>query len=224
MKVINPLFITIEGGEGSGKSTHSLLLQKYLQNKGFDVILTREPGGTKTGESIRDILLNPKIQLTHLSELFLYEAARAQLINELIIPALESGKVVICDRFTDATIAYQGFARKMDMDLIDLLNTKSTLNIEPSLTIYLDINPKDGLTRAKKLNKEDYGQSGDRIERESALFHKLVRRGYLTLARRYPQRIKRIRTQDSVEETQKLIIKVVDGALDVRKYHRSAKS
>ena len=114
MKKNRPLFITIEGGEGSGKTTHSLLLREYLKNKGFSVILTREPGGTVLAESIRKVILEPDSNLSPLSELLLYEAARAQHIQEIILPALKSGKIVICDRFIDATVAYQGYGRKLD--------------------------------------------------------------------------------------------------------------
>ncbi|MCL2335401.1 MAG: dTMP kinase, partial [Endomicrobia bacterium] len=116
------LFITIEGGEGSGKTTQSLLIKEYLENKGFKTLLTREPGGTALAEAIRKILLEPESNLVPLSELLLYEAARAQHIEEIILPALKAGKAVICDRFTDATVAYQGFGRKIDVALINKLN------------------------------------------------------------------------------------------------------
>ncbi|MCL2390540.1 MAG: dTMP kinase [Endomicrobia bacterium] len=205
-----PLFITIEGGEGSGKTTQSILLKEYLEKKGFKVLRTREPGGTVLAESIRQILLNPDSNLTPLSELLLYEAARSQHISEIVLPALKKGKFVICDRFTDATIAYQGYGRKLDLQLINKLNTTASLELKPVLTIYLDIEPNVGLDKAKNLDKESYGKSGDRIERESLRFHKDVRKGYLSQAKKYPKRIKIIKTNPDVNKTWDLIKKEID--------------
>ena len=196
-----PLFITIEGGEGSGKTSNSLLLKQYLTKKGHKILLTREPGGTILAEVIRKILLNPKSKLTPLSELFLYEAARAQHISEIVRPALEKGFTVICDRFTDATVAYQGFARKLNLDLINKLNSAASFGLTPNLTIYLDIDPKLGLNKAKKLDKESYGKTGDRIEMESLKFHQAVRRGYLSQAKKYPKRIKVVKTNSDINKT-----------------------
>ncbi|MCA6071263.1 MAG: dTMP kinase, partial [Endomicrobium sp.] len=167
MKKKQHLFITIEGGEGSGKTTQSLLLKKYLEQKGYKALLTREPGGTVLAESIRRILLDPSSNFVPLSELFLYEAARAQHVEEFVLPALKAGKVVICDRFIDATMAYQGYGRKLSLPLINKLNMAASFGLMPMLTIYLDIKPSKGLNKAKKLNKESYGGTGDRIERES---------------------------------------------------------
>ncbi|MDR1196520.1 MAG: dTMP kinase [Endomicrobium sp.] len=213
MKRNSDFFITIEGGEGSGKTTHSLLLKKYLESKGFSVLLTREPGGTSLAESIRKILLNPGSNLVPLSELLLYEAARAQHMEEIILPALKSKKAVICDRFTDATLAYQGYGRKLDLTLIKKLNDAASFGITPLITIYMDINPCLGVNKAKGLNKESYGQKGDRIERESLDFHKSVRKGYLELAKKYPERIKKINTKKDINKTQTEIRKVVDTAI-----------
>jgi dTMP kinase len=170
-------------------------------------LLTREPGGTALAEVIRKILLNPKSKLVPLSELFLYEAARAQHIKEIIAPALKSGKVVICDRFTDATVAYQGYARGLDVDLIKKLNDAASFGIKPELTFYLDIDPKLGLKKAKSLDKESYGKNGDRIERESKGFHQKVRKGYLLEAEKNPKRIKIIKTDKDVNKTWKSIEK-----------------
>ncbi|MDR3113861.1 MAG: dTMP kinase [Endomicrobium sp.] len=207
MKKRKSLFITVEGGEGSGKTTHSNLLKDYFIKTGRDVLLTREPGGTVLAEIIRKILLNPKSKLVPLSELFLYEAARSQHIKEIIEPALKSGKIVICDRFTDATVAYQGYARGLDVNLINKLNDAAALGIKPALTFYLDIDPKLGLKKAKSLDKESYGKSGDRIERESKVFHQKVRKGYLAQAKKYPDRIKIIKTDKDVNKTWELIEK-----------------
>ncbi|MDR1695309.1 MAG: dTMP kinase [Endomicrobium sp.] len=205
-----PLFITIEGGEGSGKTTQSILIKEYLEKKGFKVLRTREPGGTVLAESIRQLLLNPDSNLTPLSELLLYEAARSQHISEIVAPALKKGKIVICDRFTDATVAYQGYGRKLDLPLINKLNASAASGLTPVLTIYLDIEPGVGLSKAKKLDKESYGKSGDRIERESLQFHKDVRKGYLLQAKKYPKRIKVIKTNPDVNKTWALIKKEID--------------
>ena len=214
MKKSKPFFITIEGGEGSGKTTHSFLLKEYLEKKGFSVVLTREPGGTALAESIRKIILEPNSNLVPLSELLLYEAARAQHIQEIILPALKSGKVVICDRFTDATIAYQGYGRKLDLALIQKLNDAASFGLKPFITIYMDIDSAVGVSKAKKLDKEFYGKNGDRIEQESLSFHKAVRKGYLALAKKYPKRIKIIRTNPDINKTWALIKKEIDKKID----------
>ncbi|MDR3195607.1 MAG: dTMP kinase [Endomicrobium sp.] len=207
------IFITIEGGEGSGKTTQSRLLKDYLENLGREILLTREPGGTVFAEGIRKILLSPTSRPVPLSELFLYEAARAQHMEEFVIPALKAGKVVICDRFTDATVAYQGYGRNLDLKLINLLNKKATFGVSPKLTVYLDIDPKKGLSKAKILDKEFYGSDGDRIERESVLFHNNVRKGYLSQAKKCPKRIKVIKTQSTPLKTHALIRKYLDAVL-----------
>jgi dTMP kinase len=213
MKKNKGIFITIEGGEGSGKTTQSRLLKEYLEKLGRKVLLTREPGGTLFAESIRKILLSPDSRPVPLSELFLYEAARAQHMDEFVIPALKAGKVVICDRFTDATVAYQGYGRKLDIKLINQLNKEATFGILPNLTIYLDIDPKKGLNKAKFLDKESYGADGDRIERESVVFHNSIRKGYLNQAKKYHKRIKVIKTQSTPLKTHMLIRKYLDMIL-----------
>ncbi|MDR3330835.1 MAG: dTMP kinase [Endomicrobium sp.] len=207
------LFITVEGGEGSGKTTQALLLKEYFEQKGCEVLLTREPGGTVLAESIRGILLNPNSKVVPLSELFLYEAARAQHMEEFIFPALKMGKIVICDRFTDATVAYQGYGRKLSLLLINKLNSLASFGLIPTLTIYLDIAPVKGLDKAKEVDKESYGETGDRIERESLKFHSDVRRGYLIQAKTYPKRIKVIKTQKTPEKTHTLIKKLLNLVL-----------
>lgn len=210
------LFITIEGGEGSGKTTQSLLIKEYLENKGFKTLLTREPGGTALAEAIRKILLEPESNLVPLSELLLYEAARAQHIEEIILPALKAGKAVICDRFIDATAAYQGYGRGLNISFIDKLNAAASFGIKPALTFYLDIDPKLGLKKAKSLDKESYGKNGDRIERESRAFHEKVRRGYLARAKKYPKRIKIIKTDENVNKTWMLIEKQIERQLRIK--------
>lgn len=208
-------FITFEGPEGGGKSTHTMLLEKYLISEGYNVVLTREPGGTKLAEKIRKILLDPDNSITPLTELMLYEAARAQHVANIIVPALEKKMIVICDRYTDATIAYQGYGRKLDIATIRALNKIATLNIVPDLTILMDIPVKQGLDAAKGLNKETY-ISGDRLERESIEFHMKVRKGYLALAKDEPSRIKIVTIKTTQQETSADIIKIVASALQKR--------
>jgi len=206
------MFITFEGCEGCGKSTQSELLKQYLQDKGFNVILTREPGGNIVAEKIRSILLNPNFKIASMCELFLYEAARIQHLYDIIKPNLEKGNIVICDRFTDSTVAYQGFGRKIDVKIIEKINDIATEGIKPNLTIYLDIIPKTGIERAKI--KQDF-TNGDRIEREALKFHNNVRKGFLNLVKKYPKRIKKIKTQETIQQTHKLIIKEIEKCLKI---------
>lgn len=207
-------FITFEGPEGSGKSTHCALLVKYLESKGCNALLTREPGGTPLAESVRSILLNPASTISPMAELLLYEASRAQHITETILPALKSGKIVLCDRFTDATLAYQGYGRNIDIGTIKKLNSIAAQKIKPDLTILLDVPAGKGLKLARNINK-GYGTAGggDRLEMEKLSFHRRVRNGYLSLAKNEPKRIKVIRVRKTVEETQKEIINIIDEEL-----------
>ncbi|MDR2708827.1 MAG: dTMP kinase [Elusimicrobiota bacterium] len=214
MKTRKQILITFEGGEGSGKTTQSKLLAIYLKQKGFDVLVLREPGGCPITEKIRNILLSPdNFKLTSLSELFLYEASRAQLTAEIILPALEAGKIVICDRFTDATIAYQGWGRKLPTAQIEMLNDLACYNLKPAITFYLDIDPQEGLKRAKGLADKPYGLAGDRIEAQNLTFHKNVRNGYLDLCKQYRQRIKQIAADKNIDEIQKIIQAYTDETL-----------
>jgi len=207
-------FITIEGCEGCGKSTQSQLLKRYLQKNGFKVVLTREPGGSTVAEQVRHILLNPKLKIAPLCELMLYESARVQHIEDIVKPNLDKGFIVICDRFTDSTIAYQGYGRKIDIKTIEKLNDIATLGINPDLTIYLDIDPKIGITRAKA--KKCFN-NGDRIEREKIKFHNDVRKGFLALSKKYPKRIKKIEIESTIKDTQILINAEIERFLSKRK-------
>ncbi|MFH1823970.1 MAG: dTMP kinase [Candidatus Firestonebacteria bacterium] len=195
IKVAVP-FITFEGPEGSGKTTQLNKLASYLKSKGFDVVKTREPGGSDIAEKIRKILLDSKnIGLNSKAELFLYLASRAQHIQDVIKPALRRGVVVLCDRFSDSTIAYQGYGRGISKSLISELNKFVTNGIKPDLTIYLDINVKSGLKRANVLKGKK-----DRLERESVVFHNLVRNGYFKIAKLEPDRVKIIRAIGDVNK------------------------
>jgi len=193
------IFITFEGPEGCGKTTHIRLIYDFLKSRSYDCILTREPGGTKTGEEIRRILLHEDgVAISDLAELFLFEAARAQIVEELIEPALRKGKVVLCDRFSDATFSYQGYAGGVDLKSISALDNVATGGLVPDLTILLDIDTVTGLERACK-------KGVDRMEKKKLVYHKKVRAGYLKLAKKYPDRIRVIKVTGSVEETQKAV-------------------
>ncbi len=172
------LFITFEGIDGCGKSTQLALLKEEFTNKGIKFIEVREPGGTAVGEKIRTILLDRKNDsMTRMAELLLFEAARAQITEEVIVPALESGVNVICDRFYDSTTAYQGYANKMGRDLTDFLNLKATNDVSPDITILLDIDPKTAYERRASRGEED------RIEMMGLSYQEVVREGYLELAK-----------------------------------------
>jgi len=177
------LFITFEGIEGCGKTTQVERLVKRLRGHGIQFVRTFEPGGTKIGKTIRKILLDSRNrELSPLTELILYAADRAQHVDEIIKPALDQGKWVICDRFFDATVAYQGSARGQDMELIKILNNRVTHGILPDITFLLDCPAEMGLDRAMKRNENFSVDDQDRFEREKMDFHRAVRRGYLELA------------------------------------------
>jgi dTMP kinase len=201
------LFITFEGGEGSGKSTQAEALKQRLEKLDINVMLTHEPGGTPLGDDIRAWLkgdskaakgkgkksTSQKADIDPGAELLLFNAARAQLVSRVIRPALDSGAVVICDRFYHSTIAYQGHGRGLDLDLINRVNNIATAGLKPNLTILLDIDAKLGLSR-KKLQ--------DRFEREDIEFHKRVRQGYLGMSQKEPQRwlvINAAQAKDEIE-------------------------
>lgn len=173
------LFIVFDGPEGGGKSTQARLLYEHLKKLGYDVVLTREPGGTKMAEMVRKIILSPKLKITPMAELLLYEAARAQHIAEVIAPSLEKNKIVISDRFMDASVVYQGYARGLGVKFVETLNRLVVGNITPDITFILDIHPDEGLSRIKFRTK-----TFDRLEKENIDFHLKIREGYLKLAQR----------------------------------------
>lgn len=188
------VFISFEGIEGSGKSTQAKLLKEFLINSGYDVLLTAEPGGTRIGEEIRRLILSlDNKNMLPLTELLLYNASRIQHIEEIILPSLKIGFVVITDRFTDSTIAYQGYGRKISIDLIIEVDRLINNSLRPDLTILLDLDTKEGLKRNERLNKKD------RLELEDLEFHERVRRGYLEIASKEPDRIKVINALESIE-------------------------
>jgi len=175
------LFITFEGGEGCGKSTQSRLLLKKLEQRNIPVVLTHEPGGTALGNELRKTLKRKRdSSISPQAELFLLAASRAQLAAELIRPALEEGKVVLCDRFTHSTMVYQGYGRGLDFTAIKMVNNMATRNLNPDLIILLDISPEQGLARKRSLK--------DRFELEDLSFHRRVREGYVKMAAAEPDR------------------------------------
>ncbi|HEY6012295.1 MAG TPA: dTMP kinase, partial [Nitrospirota bacterium] len=184
-------FITFEGIEGTGKTTQIVLLQQNLQSRGVRVVLTREPGGTVIGDQIRKILLDPaNTALDPAAELLLYAAGRAQHLREVILPALEGGMIVLCDRFSDATLAYQGYGRGLDFEMILALDQLVTTGMRPELTVLLDIDAATGVARAHGRNRDRGLEAEARFENEEIAFHERVRQGYLTLGRREPGRIR----------------------------------
>ncbi|MGI6005072.1 MAG: dTMP kinase [Christensenellales bacterium] len=172
------LFITFEGQDGSGKSTQIAMLADWLTIEGHEVYNTREPGGTPVGEAIRDILLDPAHRgMTAQCEALLYAAARAQIVREKIVPALEAGRMVLCDRFIHSSLAYQGYGRELGEEAVLSINRPALAGLWPDLTFYFSMEPHQGLDRVK-------GRGLDRLESENGDFHERVRRGFMTLAQR----------------------------------------
>jgi dTMP kinase len=201
-------FISFEGIEGTGKSTQAKLLYTYLREKGADVILTEEPGGTQISVKIREVLLSVEHkEMSPLTELLLYNASRAQHIQEVIMPALDRGAFVITDRFTDSTLAYQGYGRGLDLQLIDSIDLIATGRLKPDITLLLDLDVQTGLKRNRGINKTD------RLELEDVPFHERVRNGYHMLAAKEPTRIKLISVTAGIDEIHKSIIHIISGVL-----------
>jgi dTMP kinase len=207
-------FITFEGPEGSGKSTQIRLLADRLEEQGIEVVSTREPGGTATGEAIRNILQHDAVDeaLGERAELLLFAASRAQLVSQVILPAIEKGSWVLCDRFIDSTMAYQGFARGMDIPSLDAINDFAIHGRKPDLTMLLDLDIERGFERLEE-RYQDGAESHDRFEREARAFHHRVRDGYHALADREPERFRTIDAGRSVEDVSADIWEAVKGAL-----------
>lgn len=196
------LFITFEGIDGCGKSTQSKLLVSYLKKSGYSIVSTREPGGVDLAESLRKLVLAPGAKIVPLAELLIYEAGRAELVQELIRPALKNGKIVICDRFADASLAYQGYGRGLNLKLVRKLNELATGGLKPDLTFLLYIPVR------KRKNKKR-----DRLERESFKFHRNVSRGYQELAAKEPKRFIVVNVQKKINQTQRIIRQHLRGIL-----------
>ncbi|MBR0469417.1 MAG: dTMP kinase [Mogibacterium sp.] len=199
------LFITLEGGDGAGKSTQIRNIEKFFEEKGMTVTHTREPGGTPIGEKLRSILLDPaNTEMEAVTEMLIYAAARSQHVRETVLPALERGEVVICDRFVDSSIAYQAYGRNLG-SMVAEVNGHATGGLRPDITIWLDIDPETGRARATR----DSGP--DRLESESTAFHTRVREGYASMAEAEPDRFKRVDASGSVEEIKDEIYKLLEG-------------
>ena len=205
------MFITFEGIEGCGKSTQAKRLVNRLRELAVPLVFTLEPGGTSVGQKIRRILLDSRNQhLSPLTELLLYAADRAQHVEEVIKPALEQGKWVLCDRFFDATTVYQGYARGLDMKLIVTLNEKASPGIRPDITFLIDCAVEIGLERALKRNKIQFQEGQDRFEREKKAFHEAVREGYLTMATEDRERFVVVDGTLKEDELEEIIFKHVE--------------
>ena len=197
-------FITVEGTDGAGKSTQIGLLVDYLTNKGLQAVVTREPGGTGISEKIRDIILDVEnSEMDSVTEAFLYAASRAQHVAEKILPALKEGKVVICDRFVDSSMAYQSYARGLSMNLVEDINFYAVGGVKPDLTLFFDMPPNIGIARKKDMHQLD------RIEKEKLDFHEKVYNGYKDLLVKYPERIKWIDARKSIEEVHLQVLDVL---------------
>lgn len=201
----------MEGIDGCGKTTQANLLARTLESKGLEVIVTRQPGGTRVGERVRDILLaNTSVGLVPLAEMLLYAADRAQHVNELIKPSLEAGRIVISDRYTDSTVAFQGYGRGLDLSIIDELNALATGGLKPDLTILLKVTPEAARARFDSRHSKDESQKGmTRFEEESAEFHERVQAGYERLVAAWPERIRVIDASGAREETQQKVLATV---------------
>jgi len=209
--------ITFEGGEGSGKSTQLSLLAERLRAAGVAVRALREPGGTAVGEAVRAILLDPEHESLHRStELLLYEAARAQLVADIVRPALAAGEVVLCDRFYDSTTAYQGYGRELALETVQVLNHLATDGLRPDRTLLLDVPPLVGLNRyegeKKGMPERQMSFFSDRMERQDIAFHERVRTGFLAIAAAEPDRI---RVVDASGTPEQVAAKVADALSDL---------
>lgn len=198
------LFITLEGADGSGKTTQMERIVEYFKTKKIDFIVTREPGGVDLGQKLRDILLNYDGEVASTCEMFLYLADRAQHIETKVKPAVSAGKIVLCDRHIDSTVAYQGYARGLDVERINYLNDIATGGQKPDLTLLFDVDTDVAMERVGNRAEKD------RLEAEGAGFHRKVRQGYLEIAKKEPERIKIINSNLSVEEVWAQVQKILD--------------
>lgn len=192
------LFITFEGADGCGKTTQLMLLAKYLKAQGHEVVVTREPGARGLGEKIREILLNYDGEVSSRAEAFMFLADRAQHIDVIVNPAIKSGKIVLCDRHTDSSVAYQGYGRRLDIDEIKRLNSIATNGKKPDMTFIFDIDVETSMARV--------GDTKDRMESAGIEFFNRVRNGYLEIAKQEPNRVKVLDASKSIEEIHKNVI------------------
>ena len=207
----NGLFITLEGPDGSGKSSQARLLAQWLEAQGVPLLTTREPGGTSIGEAIRAVLHDcANTEMTPHAEILLYSAARAQHVAELILPALAAGKVVLCDRYYDSTYAYQGYGRGLSLDELRAITSFATQGLVPDLTLYLDVPPEVGLARRTRS-----GEELNRLDRETLAFHERVRAGYLALATAEPDRWRIVDGTPAIDHVQASLRQIISQALGI---------
>lgn len=207
------LFITFEGPDGSGKSTQIDLVGEYLRRLGYRVFCTREPGGTSIGDQIRKILHDVgNTEMAARAEILLYSASRAQLVEQVILPRLAQGEIVLCDRYADSTYAYQGYGRQLDFDTLRLITRFATQALIPDLTIYLDLAVEEGLRRKERANTAGQGE-WNRMDRLEVEFHQRVRDGYLEMARTEPERWLVVAATDTVEAINGLICNRLEQVL-----------
>lgn len=200
------LFITFEGADGCGKTTQIELLNKYLQEKGFKTLVTREPGAKGLGEKLREILLNYDGEVSPNCESFLFLADRAQHVDCVIKPALKDGVIVLCDRHTDSTVAYQGYGRQLDIEQIKKLNEIAVNGLKPDLTIVFDIDIETSMQRV--------GKTKDRMESAGMDFFNRVRNGYLAIAKEEPNRVKVINSADTIDKIHNQVVELVKKAVN----------
>ena len=209
------LLITFEGIEGCGKSTQAIMVEAALRKEGREPVVTREPGGTALGERVREILLQTgDLAIAPLTELLLYAACRAQLIDEVIRPALAAGSIVLCDRFADSTAAYQGYGRALGLDTVLAVNEQVLGEVRPHLTVLIDCEPEKGLERAWRRIEESGGAREDRFEREAIDFHRAVREGYREIARREPDRVVVVDGNRSADDVHRDVIAAVNHCIE----------
>ena len=197
------LFITFEGADGCGKTTQIKLLDEYLRGKDYETLLTREPGSKGLGVKLREILLNYDGEVSPNCESFLFLADRAQHVDCIIKPALEEGKIILCDRHTDSTVAYQGYGRGLDLERIHYLNEIATSGLKPDLTIVFDVDVETSQARV--------GKNKDRMESAGIEFFNRVRNGYLEIAKQEPNRVKIINSSDTIENIHKKVVELVEN-------------
>lgn len=211
----NGFFISLEGPEGGGKSTQASLLCDSLRARGYDVLRTREPGGTDLGERLRDLIkhFGGPNSITHESEVLMFGASRAQLMRRVVLPHLKNGGIVVCDRFADSTTVYQGNARGLNRKFIEQMHTFTLGDRWPDLTLVLDISAKTGLARNSRESGKTGQVPGDRIEAESEAFHQKVRMGFLELARQHSSRMKVVQADAPRQSVHRHIMEIVENAI-----------
>lgn len=208
-KVSRGTFITLEGPDGSGKTTQAELLVGWLRDQGYEALLTREPGGTKIGDQIRNVLHRPdNMEMDPRTEFLLYSASRAQHVSQIVLPALAAGTAVVSDRYADSSLAYQGYGRGLALEIMEIVTDFATQSLRPDLTLYLDIPPEEGLER-RVLGGEEW----NRMDAEELAFHRRVRSGYLALASADPARWKVLSANRPLEELQAEMRAVVSAQL-----------